>query len=372
MNQKQFIHDYIEKTTDRFNPVLFQRSDDAIIDSLKKIILSCQRDSFFKIIVKNFKVIDNYGEIIDILKRYQDYLQNKPTSKRKDEEDNKYNFIDLKESALKLLIVTYYIEIKGESDTLDVIIAVPKVVDKFYFLLNGSYYSAMFQIVDASTYNNGTSKSKYHSVTLKSHFQPIRIFRNINDLHTTSDELVHVTQYDCKVFKKTVSASLYIFAQYGYYGALDMLGIGNAFSISEYDVNDEMLYTFKARKANLYISVPKILLDGNPVIQHVTNLLVNYMDSNANFNSIFSKEYWVTRLGACFNSTNSYEKGLSVLMSIKGIYDISTKEELHLPEKDKENIFTVLRWMIREYNNLKMKDNLNIPVDNLAPYIVVI
>lgn len=374
MNQEEFIHSYIDKTTDKFNKTLFLRSDDAIIEALKKIILSCQRDSFFKIKVENFRVVDDFFEVNDILRKYQDYLKNKKTSRSKDAEDNRYNFIDLKESALKLLIVTYYMEINGESDTIDVIIAVPKVVDKFYFLLNGSYYSAMFQIVDASTYNNGTSKSKSHSVTLKTNFQPIKIFRNINVLMDTKKEEVQVTQYDCNIFKKTVSAAMYIFAEYGYYGALEMLGISNSIILTEEDMDNEDYYTFKNKRCNLFINVPKMLLDNNSVIQHVTNMLANYMDSNATMDTVFTKDYWINKLGICFNSSNSYDKGLNVLMSLKGIYDINIKEEIHLPYEYKKDIFAIIRWMISEYNNLRMKDNLNIKIKKIrcSEYIAAI
>lgn len=374
MNQEQFIHNYIDKNTDKFNSTLFLRSDDAIIEALKKIILSCQRDSFFKIKVEKFKVVDDFFEVNDTLRQYQDYLKNKKTSRNKDMEDNRYNFIDLKESALKLLIVTYYMEINGEHDTIDVIIAVPRVVDKFYFLLNGSYYSAMFQIVDASTYNNGTSKSKSHSVTLKTNFQPIKIFRNVNVLSTTKGEEVQVTQYDCNAFNKTVSAVMYIFAEYGYYGALEMLGISNSIIITEEDMDNDNYYTFKNKRCELFINVPKILLSNNSVIQHTVNMLANYIDSNATMDTVFTKDYWVNKLGICFNSANSHDKGLNVLMSLKGIYDINIKEEIHLPYEYKKDIFCIIRWMISEYNNLRQKDNLNIRIKKIrcSEYIAAI
>jgi hypothetical protein len=215
MNQAQFIHDYIEETTEKFNEKLFTRSDEEIIEEIKKIILSCQREGFFTIRVKKFEVIDDYFEVNEKLRQYQDYLNSKGSSNSRGEEDNRWNFIDLKSSDLKLLIVTYYMAInkedKTDEDTIEVLIAVPRVVDKFYFRINGSYYSAIYQIVDASTYNNNTSKSAKHSVTLKNTFQPIRIFRNTNSkLNITTGEEVRPVEYDNNTFTKSVPTVLYL------------------------------------------------------------------------------------------------------------------------------------------------------------------
>ena len=46
-----------------------------------------------------------------------------------------YDCINLKDSYIKLLIVKYYIEFGDKSQYLDVYIAVPRVVNKFYFIL---------------------------------------------------------------------------------------------------------------------------------------------------------------------------------------------------------------------------------------------
>jgi hypothetical protein len=382
MNQAQFIHDYAAKTCDKFNPKIFTRSDEEIIDKIEKIILSCQRNRFFTIKVKEFKVIDDYYEVNEILRRYQDFLQSKKSSNSKGEEDNRYNFIDLKQSCLKLLIATYYIATKDAYDTLDVIIAVPKVVDKFYFKINGSYYSAMYQIVDASTYNNNTSKSSKHCVTLKTTFQPIRIFRNTvtnkskNYIPTTANDSISFTVYDNNTFTKSVETVLYIFAKMGYYGAMQFLGIANSIFLSDTDPNNpENYYTFKPQKTSeIFINVPKMLFDGNFVIQHVVFTLCNNVKKNITMNDMFSTKYWITCLGGKFSINNSYEKGINILESLEGIYDISTRDDIHLPWEYKKDVYSILRWMIYEYNNLKQKDNLNILTKKIrcADYIAAI
>lgn len=376
MNQQQFIHDYIEETAYKFNPALFVRSDEEIIEHLKKVILSCQREGFFTIKVKNFQVIDDYKEVLDRLEAYEDFLLKKKSSNARGVEDNRYSYIDLKSSYLKLLIVTYYIEVKDEHDTIDVLIAVPRVVDKFYFKINGSYWSAMYQIVDASTYNNNTSKSAKHNVTLKTVFQPIRIFRKTDTvLKTTTGESVKVIQYNNNTFTKSVETYLYLLAKMGYYGALQFLGISNSISISEEDPNlPEDYYTFQIKKDNnIFINIPRMLFDGCLPIQHMVNTIVENVakDKNSTYQDIFIRDFWINALGGKFNFNNSYDKGLSVLESLEYLYDLNTKEQIHLPWEHKKDIYCILRWMVNEYNGLKLKDNLNILTKKLrcAEYI---
>ena len=49
MDQAELIAKYNEKNIPKFNQTLFHKSDDKIIEELKNIILSCQRDRMFKI-----------------------------------------------------------------------------------------------------------------------------------------------------------------------------------------------------------------------------------------------------------------------------------------------------------------------------------
>lgn len=379
MNQKQFIHGFVDTHIEKFNPHLFMRSDDAIIDQLCKIILSCQVDGFFKILVKSFEVVDDYFKINDILRNYYDTAQRTRSgraSSRNMKEYNRYNYIDLKSSDIKLLLVNYHIAIKDEEDDAQVIIAIPRVVNKFYFYLNGNYYSPLFQIVDASTYNNTTSKSKSQCVTMKTNLQPIRIYRHQMMAMATDKTEVPMMDYDCNVFSKTVPVMIYIFARFGLIGGLDHMGIGNAIIISKEDIskNDDSMITFcSAKNENIFVSTPRVLID-NSVIQHTILTILSDLDGSMTVETLFSREYWIDRLGSYFSSSNTVNKGLNVLKSIEGIYDISIREQIKLPYWAKKDVYCILRWMVQEYGSLRQKDNQDITNKKIrcAEYIAVI
>src|SRR5690606_15929828 len=100
---------------EQFNPILFNRDDYEVIEALKKVILSCQRDKYFTIRVENFRVVEDYDEIIEILYNHEQEKidRNKNNAKKS---DNPYQYIDLKNTDMMLLIIDYYIAVNREPE----------------------------------------------------------------------------------------------------------------------------------------------------------------------------------------------------------------------------------------------------------------
>lgn len=352
-NQAHFISLYNDKYRPKFNEDLFVRDNMEICNELRNVIMSCERNSSFVIQVKSFTVIEDYKEINDIMNNYNETLYK---GKRKKKE-NTFAYVNLKDSDIMLIVVEYYIAIKEEADIITVYIQVPRVVDKYYLKISGNYYSAMYQIVDGSTYNKVTSTSaKKACVALRTIFMPIRIYRNMYDITSTrKDELVS-TVYTARIFDKSFSAVKYLLAKYGLYGAFDFLKI-NCIQITDQDINDDDYYTFNNR--TIYISVPKMVYNSNPLVQSFTHTLYHSITKDCTFERIFTRDYWLENLGGEFNKYD-VDKGKSVLESVEGIYDISTRRSLRLPDEDKETVYHAIRWMIREFNELNNRDNLDL------------
>ena len=232
----KFMYEYNDKNRPQFNDYWFTRSDDSIIENIEQIILSCQRDKYFMLKVLNFEVIKDYAEIQQILYDYY-AVRSKKNGKKI---DNPYDFIDLRDSDIMLLKVKYYIKLNLPEDKIridtktgkqeqsegevDVLIMLPRYVNKYYFRIQGNYYCPMFQIVDGSTYNNATSNSKVQSITLKTPFMPIKVYKEYNSLtdciNNTTHRCVLFTSY---VFTKKTDAIKFILGRYGYYGTQEFL-----------------------------------------------------------------------------------------------------------------------------------------------------
>ena len=69
--------------------------------------------------------------------------------------------------------------------------------------------------------------------------------------------------------------------------------------------------------------------------------------------------------------SDTLDKGYSILDSFESIYDYCTYEALKLTDEDKGDIYRLLRWMLREFNSLRIKDNLDISIKRIrfAEYV---
>ena len=369
MNQAEIMAHYNEECKPKFNERLFNKSDDEIIHELKNVILSCQRDKFFTIKVVKFRVVDDYFEIQHLLRLAEETSSRKSKSSSKKRE-NYYDYINLKDSDVKLLVVTYFISIKGVSRYLDVYIAVPRIINKFYMRLSGSIYSAMHQIVEASTYNNTTStNSKHHRVVLRTILANVNLYRKVVNIKGPNKETMKCIYYLANVFSKPLPAMKYILAKFGYYGTLKMFNFSTDYiHITAEQVDDPECYTFE--RNDIFINVPKYLFDNDAVLQSLVYTIYQAILRNIRPDDLYDQEYWIRSLGLNFNN-DSIDKGLSVLDSIEHVYDITTHKLIMLPEEVKANIYTLLKWMMCEFSNLRVKDNLDLATKRIrfAEYI---
>lgn len=395
MTQLELLADFDRDCKEKFNPLLFMRSDDEVMDQLQKVIKSCERkhNNYFSIEVLKFRVVDDYDEINHILYDYYEYItRNKPKQKKK---DNQYGFINVNQSAVRLLIVTYRVAINLENnlsvrpedlasgkakaeDTFDVYITIPRVVNKYYFMINGIMRSILYQIVDGSTYNNNYTNSKIPNISFKIIFMAARVFRYTIDLHDEiSDTDVRLYNYRANIFNKTVCVCNYFLARYGFIGAMKFLGIQGVYISDRIPQNNNRVYAFK-KAENLYIICDKYLTNNDLVTQAFVSCLYISLISGMNFNMAYDEKFWVRMLGAMFNRlsaekclqmfsgdptvVDTYNKGLSILDSFENIFDESTKEDLRLKESSKHDMYAIVRWILREFYALKKKDNYDVSI----------
>ena len=385
MNQKELLAKVSREKRIPMNETLFARSDDDIVEELKKVILSCQRDNkYFKIQVVGFTVVDSFNEIQNILyKYYENASRNKSKFKKK---DNQYAYINLNESDIRLLLVDYHIETpmavleEERVDDFRVIIAIPRIVDKYYFRINGITRSTLYQIVDGSTYNNANSNAKIPNIKFKIVIMAARVFRYYLDVVQVDGTSYRLTHYMSNIFSKTTSALKYIFAKFGFQGALEFIGIPYIWVQNEPHKDTEQYYSFY-RCDGCWIISPKYLVDNEPVIQSAIACIYQSIVPGMNIDLIYDNQFWVRSLGGDFNNTSyenmlnilenkdgihdTLEKGYSILDSFENIYDLSTKESIRLPESDKATMYHVLRWLVREFNRLRQKDNLDVSIKKI-------
>ena len=369
----QFLYKFNDQHREKFNDFWFTRNDDDIIEGMKQVILSCERDKYFIIKVIGFEVIKDYEEIQKILYNY--YSMKTKNGKKV---SNEYDYITLRDSDIMLLKVRYYIKLnipeskiridpktgeweKSEGE-LEGLIILPIYVNKYYFRILGNYYNPIFQIVDGSTYNNSTSNSKVQSITLKTQFMPIKVYKESYDIMDIVDGTVHrCVLFTSYIFNKKTDSIKFILGRYGLYGAEEMLELNGIYTskgdASPMDPN--VFYNFTDPHHKIIVSVIKRLFDKDNVTQSFVYTILKSVKKLENFDDIYDPRYWNRILGADFQSA-TLDKGIPVLDSFESIYDIGTKQSIKLPPEDKEDSYCILRWMMREFSFLKARDNMDI------------
>lgn len=374
ITQAQFMRKYNETHREEFNPVYFQRENQDIIDCMKKVILSCERDKYFTLKVLDIKEIYSYEEIINLLKDHDDRRRRKNSKV-----ENPYDYIAIKDSDIMLLQVRYFIRHNGteiqkidDVDTvvhdpweiLEVLIVLPRFTKKYYFKLSGNYYTDVFQIVDGSTYNNSSNGAKSKKApcnTFKTMFTPIKMFRLYKDmLDCNSGTIVRHVVYTSIiniVFNTHLNAMYYLLANFGLYGTMEYLDI-KCVHYMDHPIIDDDWYSFE--KNGIYVCYPKVC-GQDPMIQALAVAMYDGISPEARLADLYDIRYWIVNLGKCFNNA-SIDKGLFILDALDGTYDIITKENLHLPDDQKRDIYDILRWMMREFANIRKKNNVDITI----------
>lgn len=355
LSQAEFFRQFNDETKIQFNDHLFERDQDEILIELMKVILSAQREQIFTIRVLSFIINDDPTKIDKILADYTNYTERNIKKKK----PNEYEYVNLKDSDVILLTVHYLIKVKEQSEILKVHILVPRIVDKFYFKIGGNMWLAMLQIVDSSTYNNSLSNNaKKASITCKT-AMPSRVFKNHGILQDISGENLECVYYTSNIFKKTLLLFKYILAKYGYYNSKRFVEITDI-KLTYKPIHDIYNYCVKL-KNDIYISVPKQLFNNDHVVQSFfyTIAISILNDKKATMQKVVTRDYWLESLGSEFK-TATVKKGLELLNSLEGIYDIPTKEDIKLDEYTKRNIYSILLWIVREFSRLKVKDNLDV------------
>lgn len=372
-NVDKFLHDFNDSHRERFNDFWFTRNDDDIIEGMKQVILSCERDKYFIIKVIGFEVIKDYEEIQKILYHY--YSMKTKNGKKV---SNEYDYINLRDSDVMLLKVRYYIklnipeskirldpktgELEKSEGELEVLIALPIYVNKYYFRILGNYYNPIFQIVDGSTYNNSTSNSRVQSITLKTQFMPIKVYKELYDIPDIVDCSYHrCVLFTSYVFNKKTDTIKFILGRYGLLGAMEMLELEGIYvsPASCPPMDPEIFYNFEDPHKKIVVSVVKGLFDKDNVTQSFVYTVLKSVKKLEKYDDLYDPRYWNKILGADFQSA-TLDKGIPVLDSLESIYDLRTKQSIRLPKEDKEDSYCILRWMMREFSFLKARDNMDI------------
>ncbi len=341
---KQLLKDYNNVAEDRLNYDLMNRKyDDSIVDY---IVNACKSlEVLHYITFEGYEYIEDESKI-DINK----YIHKR--SKSKKTENVRYRY--LADSRYAEMILHFKITFKDKIKIIKKPILIPIPDDDGFYLIKGTKYFLLYQLVDSSTYNTSDS------LTLKS-LMPVILKRVSREFKDVDNVTYEAPTYTIKVFKKHVDVILFYFARVGVKKTIEFFGVDYIVDFVP-EINDKEQNIYFQINSKLFLEVNREFFLKYQYVQTVVFMILSITTNRLNLDNIYSSYYWIERLGANNNTKqyNFYEKGLNSLTYFDRLLDENTKKVIKLHPEHKRNIYTILRWMIQNYNELRKKDNLDL------------
>ena len=274
---------------------------------------------------------------------------------------SKKHHLSIKYSRLSLITFYFTITINDEVEKIKMPIFIPKLINNYYFYLNGNTYYAIYQHVDESTYNTRDS------VILKSLLMPIIVKSDSKDIIDTNDINYTTKIYQLNLFKKKANILFYYFSDRGFTETLKYFGCEKSIQIKVLNEKESLpeckeneIY-FQINKVT-YLRVHKQRFEKDELFRSIVACVVDMFNKKTQIDKLDDIDYWKSKLGGIFtkNANNQISKADSVLLSFRRILDDRTKKNLRIPEENKEDIFALIKWMMLNFKILLKKDNLSL------------
>ena len=218
------------------------------------------------------------------------------------------------------------------------------------YYIKGKRYYLIYQMVEKSTYTSA------NSVILKS-LMPFAIRRQTIVKEDIKENEYTLPVYTIDLFRKDIpvmllyaSRGLNYAVQYALqsypYVALDF--------VTKADPEDKKHIYFQI-STKLFLKVHKKLFNKFQYLQSVVGGILFISTNRLTMEKIDDPTIWIKKL-----SNNNMEKGKNLLDSLKRLLDETTKKILRVDISNKIDVLSVIRWMTQSFNELRMKDNMNL------------
>ena len=190
--------------------------------------------------------------------------------------------------------------------------------------------------------------SEYHDMLLSS--------VDTVDAYDVVGKTYTLPMYYIYVLKKEIPFMLFYLSK-GARFALDFLGVSNVISfvdkLPKYQDEDTIYFQLSSK---CYMKVVKSLFLKYQYIQAIVGGFCYVTTNRVTLEQLEDPKVWIKKLVVPHN----YEKGRTILQFFNRLMDESTKSILKVHDYHLKNIYTVIRWMMQEFNELRLKDNLDL------------
>ena len=260
----------------------------------------------------------------------------------------------IQDSRYAELRLKFKLECGGESKVITKKLLIPIPDNNLYYTIKGNKYFLLYQVVDAASY---TTKS---SIVLKS-MMPVNLKMKQYTAKSTYGESFTAPIYTIAVFRKDMDVLIFYLAKMGIQQTLEYYSVDKIMRFTESVENPEDFIYFSV-SSKLFLEIDKVFFNKYTYVKSVAFMLLTLMTNRMTMENLYSKDFWIEEIGALgtVNKNNQYDKGLNTMIFFDRIIDDTTKRILKLHPIHKKDIYSILRWLIQNFSELRKKDSMDL------------
>jgi hypothetical protein len=290
---------------------------------------------------------------------YYKYITSRKKTRKKNK-NTKYHFI--KDNRVFELTMFFKLEVHGEVKFIKKSILLPKKDRNNYYMLKGKRYFLLYQLVDSSTY------VVKEGLVFKS-LMPITVNFRTSTIKELRGTEYTFTSFYMKLFKRQISVLLFYFSKLGFYSSLRYFIVDQFITPVEpksVDLDDTEHLYFNANRY-VVLKVNKEFFDRFDYVKAMVAMVIECFAPKTNFDNLDNHNYWIEQLGSLYTKTpyKMHESGRSTIVFFERLLDLTSKDSLKVSEVNKLSIYSVVRWMICNFAELRQKNNLDLSTKRL-------
>lgn len=280
--------------------------------------------------------------------------------------------IAIEESRLDLIKATFKLSIEEEGVLLVKEVSIhlffPKLIDDFFFYLNGSKYFAVYQLTDRNFYSSRTA------LYLKTLLMPLGLHQKPSKMKLTDGEIISGNELLLDYFKqKSNNFKNYknMFTHYFITMGIDET-IDYFFKVSKGVKHPQTHYMYIVDDLDDVPAGYKVMdirkdlwlafhLDSNSTPEY-RDLIITFglcVKGVRKTSSLYEEDYWKRKI---ITSTNgNLSKADKAIISFERVLDERTKRNLkEVPDTDKDDVYGIIKFMAFNYSMLYNIDSVNV------------
>jgi hypothetical protein len=355
---RAMLSEYTRSFSDKLNmPLINRELDKPLYLYVYETIKSLEVFESIKVLGYEYKEMPN--EI-----KLNEYQRTRSQNGKKVQEEA-VEVMHMAESMVNELTIHYELSIdtKQEDGTTKMVskrysknILIPIADADGYYMLKGKRYILMYQLVDATTYSTA------NSVVLKS-IMPIVLKRKSKIIHDVDRNPFTVPVYSTAIFKNEINMMLLFFAKMGFTEGLMYLSMEKVISLTDILDDDLDKYNYFKISQETFVKVNRFAFEESTEIKSVVGMILDSVNNRTSVKDMYDKNFWLEKLGHQPNIQQpnfKRAKARNLLVSVDRMMDMTTRRVLNIAEDHKDSMYSALKWMFMNYNELKSKRIMDI------------